>query len=189
MSEKSEWAPPAALGLAGFGLTTVLLNIHNLGLVKEPLFTFSLGFFYGGAVQFTAGLIEGRRGDIFGLTAFTSYGAFWIALALAAVLNALGILELTNIELAYGMLLWGIFTLYMSIGSFKVSRFAVPLVFITLTILFFLLAAGFFVLQSTGSPLVLRIAGAEGILCGLSALYASAAIVINAQLGRNLLPL
>ncbi len=110
-------------------------------------------------------------------------------MALAAVLNALGILELTNIELAYGMLLWGIFTLYMSIGSFKVSRFAVPLVFITLTILFFLLAAGFFVLQSTGSPLVLRIAGAEGILCGLSALYASAAIVINAQLGRNLLPL
>ncbi len=189
MSEKEGWASPAALGLAGFGLTTVLLNIHNLGLVKEPLLTFSLGFFYGGAVQFTAGVIEGKRGEIFGLTAFTSYGAFWIALAMATVLNALGILELSNVELGYAMLLWGIFTLYMTIGSFKVSKFAIPLVFITLTILFFLLAAGFFVLNATGSPIVLRVAGAEGILCGLSALYASAAIVINAQLGRSVLPL
>ena len=189
MSEKETWASPAALGLAGFGLTTVLLNIHNAGLVEEPLLTFCLGFFYGGAVQFAAGIIEGRRGDIFGLTAFTSYGAFWIALALAVVLDSLGVLSLTGIEMAYAMFLWGVFTLYMTVGSFKVSRFAIPLVFTTLTILFFLLAAGFFVLHATGSPLVLRIAGIEGIFCGLSALYASAAMVINAQLGRSVLPL
>lgn len=189
MSEKEGWATPAALGLAGFGLTTVLLNIHNLGLVEAPTFTYGLGFFYGGAVQFTAGIIEGRRGDAFGLTAFTSYGAFWIALALAVVLNSLGVMQLTAIELAYGMLLWGLFTLYMTVGSFKVSRFAIPLVFVTLTILFFLLSAGFFVLHATGSPAVLRIAGAEGIFCGLSALYASAAIIINNQYGRTVLPL
>lgn len=189
MSEKGEWATPAALGLAGFGLTTVLLNIHNAGLFAIPTLTFCLGFFYGGAVQFTAGIIEGRRGDVFGLTAFTSYGAFWIALALAIVLDAARVLELTEIELGYAMLLWGLFTLYMSIGSFKVSRFAIPLVFISLTILFFLLAAGFFVHHATGSPIVLRIAGAEGIFCGLSALYASAAIVINNQYGKAILPL
>ena len=189
MSEKSEWASPAALGLAGFGLTTVLLNIHNAGLFAIPTTTFCLGFFYGGAVQFAAGLIEGRRGDIFGLTAFTSYGAFWIALSLAIVLDALNILKITPVELGYTMLLWGLFTLYMTVGSFKVSRFAIPLVFITLTILFFLLAAGNFIAAATGSPIVIRIAGIEGIFCGLSALYASAAILINSQLGRTVLPL
>ena len=87
------------------------------------------------------------------------------------------------------MLLWGLFTLYMTVGSFKVSRFAIPLVFITLTILFFLLAAGNFIVAATGSPIVIRIAGIEGIFCGLSALYASAAILINSQLGRTVLPL
>jgi len=189
MSKEQEWASPAALGLAGFGLTTVLLNIHNAGLFEIPAATFCYGFFYGGLIQLIAGLIDGKRGDIFGLTAFTSYGAFWIALALATVLSWLQIVELTSIELAYVMLLWGIFTLYLTIGSFKVSKFAVPLVFVTLTILFFLLSAGFFLVSATGSPILLRIAGAEGIICGLSAMYASAGIVLNTHLGKTVLPL
>ncbi len=189
MSEKIEWASPAALGLAGFGLTTVLLNLHNAGLFEAPTVTFCLGFFYGGLIQLLAGLIEGNRGDIFGLTAFTSYGAFWIALALAMVLSWLGVAEVSAVELGYAMLLWGLFTLYLTVGSFKVSKFAVPLVFVTLTILFFLLSAGFFVLGSTGSPVMLRIAGAEGVLCGLSAMYASAAILLNTHLKKPVLPL
>ncbi|RLF99794.1 MAG: hypothetical protein DRN65_02145 [Thaumarchaeota archaeon] len=189
MSEKQEWASPGALGLAGFGLTTVLLNIHNAGLFEIPTVTFCLGFFYGGLIQLLAGLIDGKRGDIFGLTAFTSYGAFWIALALAMVFSWLGIAEVTPVELGYAMFFWGLFTLYMTIGSFKVSKFAIPTVFVTLTILFFLLSAGFFVLDATGSPIVLRIAGAEGIFCGLSAMYSSAAIVLNTHLGKRVLPL
>ena len=189
MSEKIEWASPAALGLAGFGLTTVLLNIHNAGLIAVPTTTFCLGFFYGGLIQIIAGIIEGKRGEIFGLTAFTSYGAFWIALSLAMVLNWLGIAEVTATELGYAMFLWGLFTLYLTVGSFKVSKFAIPLVFVTLTILFFLLSAGFFILDATGSAIVLRIAGVEGIICGLSAMYASAAILLNTHLGETVLPL
>ncbi|MCD6235511.1 MAG: acetate uptake transporter [Thaumarchaeota archaeon] len=189
MSEKSEWASPAALGLAGFGLTTVLLNLHNAGFIETPTLTFSFGFFYGGLIQIFAGLIDGKRGDIFGLTAFTSYGGFWIALSLAMLLNRLGVAEISPVELGFAMFLWGLFTLYLTIGSFKVSKFAVPLVFVTLTILFFLLATGFFVLASTGSPIVIRIAGLEGILCGLSAMYASAAIVLNTHLEKQVLPL
>jgi len=189
MSGRMEWASPAALGLAGFGLTTALLSLHNAGLVAAPTLTFCFGFFYGGLIQLLAGILEGRRGDIFGLTAFTSYGAFWIALSLSTLLSWLGLAKVTNVELGYAMLLWGIFTLYMTIGSFRVSRFAIPLVFITLTILFFLLSAGFFVYEATGSPIIMRIAGAEGIICGLSALYASAAILLNTHLGRTVLPL
>jgi len=189
MSEKVEWASPGALGLAGFGLTTVLLNLHNAGLIEMPLITFCYGFFYGGVAQVIAGIIDGKRGDIFGLTAFTSYGLFWIGLALATLLDWLKIVTLTPVEAGYVMLMWGIFTAYLTPGSFKITRFALPTVFVSLTILFFLLSAAFFVIASGGSVLLLRIAGIEGIFCGLSAMYTSAGIVLNTHLGRKVLPL
>ena len=186
---KPEFANPAALGLAGFGLTTVLLNIHNVGLVDVPLATFCFGFFYGGLAQVIAGVIEGRRGEIFGFTAFTSYGLFWIALSLAVVLDWLGVASLGYMELGFVMLMWGLFTAYMTPGAFTISRVAIPFVFVTLTLLFFLLSAAFFTLAMGGSDIILRIAGLEGILCGLSAMYSSAAIVLNTQLKRTVLTL
>jgi len=189
MSKEGGLANPGALGLAGFGLTTVLLNIHNAGLVEVPLVTFCYGFFYGGIAQVIAGILDGKRGDIFGLTAFTSYGLFWLGLSLATLLNWLKVVQLSTVELGYVMLMWGIFTLYLTVGSFKITRFAVPAVFVTLTILFFLLSAAFFTLAAGGSVALLRVAGAEGILCGLLALYASAGIVLNTHLGREVLPL
>ena len=110
MSEKVEWASPGALGLAGFGLTTVLLNLHNAGLIEVPLITFCYGFFYGGVAQVIAGIIDGKRGDVFGLTAFTSYGLFWIGLALATLLDWLKIVHLTPVEAGYVMLICLLYT-------------------------------------------------------------------------------
>lgn len=189
MSKEEGLAHPGALGLAGFGLTTVLLNIHNAGLVEVPLVTFCYGFFYGGMAQVIAGLIDAKRGDIFGLTAFTSYGLFWIGLSLAVLIDWLGIVKVSPVELGFVMLMWGLFTAYLTPGSFKITRFALPFVFITLTILFFLLSAAFFALAAGGSPLLLRIAGVEGIICGLSAMYTSAGIVLNTHLKRTVIPL
>jgi succinate-acetate transporter protein len=179
-----ELANPAALGLGGFALTTFILNIVNAGLIPpESLgMVLPMGLFYGGLAQFLAGMWEVRAGNTFGATAFSSYGAFWMGFALMEILVQMGIFPpIPKAGLAVFLIAWGIFTGYMTFGAIRVSK-AVTVVFVTLTILFFLLAIGVFV------PVVHRIAGFEGIFCALSAWYASLAVILEATWGRPVLP-
>lgn len=178
-------ANPAPLGLAGFGLTTLVLNIVNAGLVpRESIgMVLPLGLFYGGLAQFAAGMWEFKKGNTFGATAFGSFGAFWMSFATMEILIVQGTLDpVPQGGIAVFLISWGIFTGFMSVGTFKINR-ALQVVFVTLTLLFFLLAIGVY------SPVVHRIAGIEGILCALSALYTSAAIVINTTWKKEMLPL
>jgi len=179
--DDSQWANPAALGLAGFGLNTILLQIHNIGLIESPL-PIIYGFFWGGMAQIIAGIIDGRRGDTFGLTAFTSYGLFWIGLSFAFLMEWMGVVKLDAPGLAWVCICWGIFTGFMTIGTFKISRVHV-FVFATLTLLFFLLAIHFYGALSSVVP------GIVGIFCGAAATYGSAAVVLNAKYGRWVLPI
>jgi succinate-acetate transporter protein len=183
MMQEVKWAHPGALGLAGFGFNTILLQIHNIGLITnvEPLL---FGFFWGGLAQVIAGIIDGRRGDTFGLTAFTSYGLFWIGLSFMFLMKWLGVVELSvpGPGLAWTFVLWGIFTAYMTVGTFKISKVHI-FVFASLTLLFGLLAAVFF------GALSAKVAGVEGIFCGAVAVYGSAAVVLNATYGRWILPI
>ena len=177
-------ANPAALGLGGFALTTFILNIVNAGLIPpESLgMVLPMGLFYGGLAQFLAGMWEVRAGNTFGATAFSSYGAFWMGLATMVILEKAGIFPPVPPEgMAVFLIAWGIFTGYMTLGALRISK-GVTVVFVTLTILFFLLAIGEFV------PLVHRIAGWEGIFCALSAWYVSLAVVLEATYGRPVLP-
>jgi hypothetical protein len=175
------WANPGALGLAGFGLNTILLQIHNLGLIDGTL-PLIYGFFWGGIAQVIAGIIDARRGDTFGLTAFTSYGLFWIGLSFAFVLQWTGFVKLDSPGLAWLCVAWGVFTGYMTIGTFKISRLHI-FVFATLTILFFLLAAHFF------GAVPAMVPGVEGLVCGSAAAYGSAAVVVHDKFGRWVLPI
>ncbi|MFQ6033968.1 MAG: acetate uptake transporter [Candidatus Bipolaricaulia bacterium] len=177
-------ANPAALGLGGFALTTFILNIVNTGLIPaESLgMVLPMGLFYGGLAQFCAGMWEVRRGDTFGATAFSSFGAFWMGLAAMIIFEQAGIFPtVPPAGMAVFLSAWGIFTGYMTIGAFKVSK-GVATIFVSLTILFFLLAIGEFV------PLMRVIAGWEGIFCALSAWYVAAAVVLEATWGRPILP-
>jgi len=176
-----QWANPGALGLAGFGFNTILLQVHNVGLIDGTL-PLIYGFFWGGIAQVIAGIIDARRGDTFGLTAFTSYGLFWIGLSLAFLLEWTGVVVLDGPGMAWLCICWGIFTAYMTVGTFKISRIHV-FVFATLTLLFFLLAAHFF------GNIPAKVAGVEGIICGAAAVYGSAAVVLNAKFGRWVLPI
>ena len=175
------WANPGVLGLACFGFTTILLNVHNIGLIPSTM-PIIWGFFWGGMAQVIAGIVDARRGDIFGFTAFTSYGAFWIGLAFAFLLERLGIIALDGPSLAWTMIVWGIFTGYMTIGACKISRLHVT-IFASLVVLFGLLAAHFY------GVVPAHIAGIEGIFVGASAVYGSAAVLLNAQYGRWVLPI
>jgi succinate-acetate transporter protein len=182
---KDNSANPAPLGLFAFGMTTVLLNLHNAGLYDLDSMILAMGIFYGGLAQVIAGIMEARKKNTFGFTAFLSYGFFWLTLVTLLVLPKLGwAAPITPVSLGSYLLLWGIFTFLLFIGTLRLNR-ALQLVFATLTILFVLLAVGEF----SGNKNIGRIAGFEGILCGGLAIYTAAANVLNEVYEKTVLPL
>lgn len=181
----TQLANPAPLGLMGFGMTTILLNIHNAGFFPIDAMILAMGIFYGGIGQVIVGMMCFKRGDTFGTTAFTSYGLFWLTLVGLMVMPQMGISQASPASfMGWYLGLWGVFTAFMFVGSLRYPR-AKQVVFGLLTILFFLLAARDF----TGSALIGTIAGFEGILCGASAIYFAMAQVLNAEYGRTILPI
>ena len=182
---KDTSANPAPLGLTGFGLTTILLNIHNVGLFPNSSMILGMGIFVGGIAQIIAGVLESKKNNTFGLTAFTAYGAFWLSLVAIWALPKLGLADKPDATaMGFYLLIWGIFTFGMFIGTFRLNR-ALQVVFGSLTVLFWLLAIGDF----TGSAAIKTIAGYEGIFCGFAAFYAAIAQVLNEVYGRTVLSL
>jgi succinate-acetate transporter protein len=178
-------ANPAPLGLMGFGMTTVLLNIHNAGFYELGTMILAMGLFYGGIAQIIAGIMEWKKNNTFGMTAFTSYGLFWLTLVGLILMPKHSMGDATSKPaLACFFVAWGVFTLVMFIGTLRLNR-ALQVVFLSLTVLFFLLAWRDF----GGGETVGRIAGWEGILCGLSAMYAGLAQVLNEVYGRVVAPI
>lgn len=178
-------ANPAPLGLMGFGMTTILLNIHNAGFFELDAMILAMGFFYGGIAQVIAGIMEFKKNNTFGTTAFTSYGFFWLSLVGLNILPMMGYGEAANsLSMASFLFMWAVFTLFMFIATLRINR-ALQVVFGSLTILFFLLAVANF----TNSTAILTIAGYEGIFCGFTAIYAAMAQVINEVYGKVVLPI
>ncbi|TDO96704.1 acetate uptake transporter [Marinomonas balearica] len=180
----TQLANPAPLGLMGFGMTTVLLNIHNAGFFPLDSMILAMGIFYGGISQVIAGIMCFKRGDSFGTTAFTSYGLFWLTLVGLIALPKMGFAPSPASFMGWYLLLWGIFTGFMFIGSLRYP-FAKQVVFGSLTVLFALLAIRDF----TGNETIGVIAGFEGIFCGASAMYFAMAQILNAEYGRAVLPI
>ncbi|MCC8379759.1 acetate uptake transporter [Xenorhabdus sp. PB30.3] len=181
----NQLANPGPLGLMGFGMTTILLNLHNAGFFPLTSVILSMGIFYGGLAQVLAGIIEYKKGNTFGATAFTSYGMFWLSLIGVLFLPKMGLAEATSPEfLGVYLALWGIFTLFMFFGTLKANR-TLQFIFGSLTVLFALLAIG----NITGNASLLTFAGFEGVICGASAFYLAMAEVLNEQYGRTILPI
>jgi succinate-acetate transporter protein len=176
-------ANPAPLGLLGFGLTTILLNLHNLGLIPLSMVLVGMGIAFGGFAQIVAGIIEFRQGNTFGGTAFTAYGSFWFSLVIIWYFpKAINAADLTS--MGFYLLLWGLFTAFMFIGTLKHSR-STQVIFGSLAILFFLLALGDF----TGITIITRIAGAVGVFTGFSAFYGAMGQIINGEFNKKIFPL
>ena len=179
-------ANPAPIGLMGFGMTTVLLNLHNAGFYPMDSMIFAMGIFYGGIAQVIAGIMEWKKGNTFAATAFTSYGMFWLILVALILLPKTGRIAGPAPEagMAAFLFMWGIFTLVMFIGTLRLNR-ALQLVFGSLVILFFLLAYG----DYTGNASIKILAGWEGLFCGLCAIYTGLAQVLNEVYGKTVWPL
>ncbi len=182
---KDRTANPAPLGLMGFGMTTVLLNLHNAGLFGLGSMILAMGIFYGGAAQVIVGIMEWKKGNTFGTTAFTSYGLFWLSLVGLKVMPAMGVAAAPaeGAMVAY-LIMWGLFTGVLFIGTLRLNR-ALQVVFGSLTVLFLMLALG----DATGNAVIKTITGIEGLFCGLSAIYAGLAQVLNEVYGKTLWPI
>ncbi len=176
---------PAPLGLAAFGMTTILLNIHNAGFFAMDTMIFAMGIFYGGIAQIIAGIMESKKKNTFGFTAFISYGFFWIALVGLMVMPKLGWGDApSKTSMAAFLSVWCLFSMFMLIATFKLNR-ALQAIFALLVVLFILLITA----NVTGNETIHKLAGFEGIICGLTALYTSMAQVINELYGRTVMPI
>ncbi|HEX6788783.1 MAG TPA: acetate uptake transporter [Gaiellaceae bacterium] len=186
-------ADPAPLGLAGFALTTFLLSGHNASWIPDAIWI-GPALFYGGIIQLLAGMWEFRNRNVFGATAFSTYGGFWLGLGSVVVLAdvsktfaaSLAGANLTN-ALAWFLLAFAIFNTYMLLWSMRVSV-AVFGVFLTLEITEILLVIGFFNLSHGGSTWILHAGGWAGIVTAAVAWYTSAAGVINGMAPGVVLP-
>jgi succinate-acetate transporter protein len=181
-------ANPAALGLVGFGLTTVLLSLINAGVLPPggEGVVIPLALAYGGFIQIVAGLLEFRVGNTFGMTAFLSYGAFWWWFALLLIFAHIGVIDISKAGPTVGvaLLLWGVLTLYLWIGTFRLPRILFA-IFLTLWITFGLLALG----AIQAAPGLTHAGGWLGLVCGSLAMYGSFGLVTNATWGRTIIPL
>ena len=186
MSVTAKTANPGPLGLLGFGMTTVLLNLHNAGFLPLSIAIVAMGVAMGGLAQIIAGIRELKQGNTFAGTAFTAYGLFWWSLVLIWVnpFADAGIEAASKVAMGWYLLLWGIFTGFMFIGTLTHNRIT-QIVFGSLTVLFLLLALGDF----TGNHTITTIAGFEGIFCGLSAIYSAVGQIVNGEHNKTILPL
>lgn len=175
---------PGPLGLSGFGMATILLNLHNAGLFAIDASIIAMGIFVGGLIQVIVGVMEWKKGNMFGTMAFSGYGFFWLTLATILLLPAMGLSTAPSAEvMGYYLSIWGLFTLGLLVAAIKVHRF-MGFLFATVLVLFVLLALGDF----TGSKLIKTAAGIEGIFCGLTALYFAMAQLYVDVFGKKILP-
>lgn len=185
---------PAPLGLAGFGITTLVLSLINAGILSASTTAgvMALALTFGGAAQLLAGMWAFRRGNTFAATAFTAYGAFWFSFYLLVIVFIPQMKDAAGHPAAAGdvgnfvgtfLLAWGIFTLYMTVAALRAAR-AVLVVFVLLTITFFLLAIG----EYATSADIHKIGGYFGIATAAAALYASFGDVVNATFARRVVP-
>ena len=177
-----QWANPGALGLAAFGFSTMLLQLSNLGLITNVV-PLVFGFFWAGVGQVIAGIIDGKRGDVFGLTAFTSYGLFWMALSSYFMLQWFGVIPAADLDgLGWMCIIFAILSGCLAIGTFKMTKVHI-FIFVSVTILFLLLAGHFFWDWSGKIP------GVEGLICSASAIYGGIAVALNAKYQKTVCPM
>jgi uncharacterized protein len=177
-------ANPAPLGLCAFGMTTILLSMHNAGVTTLSSPILAMAIFYGGIAQVIVGIMEWKKNNSFGMLTFGSFGFFWISFAAILMLPALGLAKGPQpVELAVFLAVWGIFALGLFICTLKMHRLLQVTLAAVVLLVVLLVAA-----QLTGSSLVLNAGGVVGIIAGALALYMGMGQVINEIYGSRVLP-
>lgn len=177
-------ANPAPLGLCAFGMTTLLLSIHNLGLTTLSSPILAMTIFYGGVAQVIAGIMEWKKNNTFGLVTFGSFGFFWISFATILMLPQLGLSAAPGpVEFAAFLSVWGIFALGLFICTLKMHKILMVTLLAVVLLVILLVAA-----QLTGNPLILKLGGVMGIIAGALAIYIGVGQLVNEVHGEKVFP-
>eukprot|EP00184_Porphyridium_aerugineum_P008871 CAMPEP_0184691550 /NCGR_PEP_ID=MMETSP0313-20130426/373_1 /TAXON_ID=2792 /ORGANISM="Porphyridium aerugineum, Strain SAG 1380-2" /LENGTH=291 /DNA_ID=CAMNT_0027149293 /DNA_START=145 /DNA_END=1020 /DNA_ORIENTATION=+ len=191
---KEKGSNPGPIGLLGFGLTTFLLNLHNAGAFELNSMILAMGLAYGGLAQIIAGIMEQVRGNFFAAVAFISYGFFWWSFVFLKILPKMGYAEATEPDaMGFYLFIWGLFTLCMFFATLlKRAPWMLSWLFITLVVLFWLLAIADWITGDSesltnASNTIVKVAGYEGMICGLSAVYIAFGEILNESAGRTIL--
>jgi len=177
-------ANPAPLGLCAFGMTTLLLSLHNSGLTALSSTILAMALLYGGVAQAIVGIMEWKKKNSFGMLTFGSFGFFWISFATLLILPALGVAKAPGApELAAFLAIWGIFAFGLFICTLKMHRLLQVTLAAVVLLVVLLVAA-----QLTGSATIGLLGGIVGIIAGALALYMGMGQVINEVHGSRVLP-
>lgn len=177
-------ANPAPLGLCAFGMTTILLSIHNAGITGLTSPIIAMALLYGGLAQLIVGLMEWKKNNTFGMVTFGSFGLFWISFAAILILPELGLsASPTAVDMAAFLTVWGLLILGLFICTLKMHRILMVTLAAVLLLVVLLIAANL-----TGIHIVHTLAGVTGIIAGLLALYMGVGAVINEIYGSRILP-
>jgi uncharacterized protein len=177
-------ANPAPLGLCAFGMTTLLLSLHNAGLTGLSSTIIAMALLYGGIAQVIVGVMEWKKKNSFGMLTFGSFGFFWISFATLLMLPVLGLAKAPQpVDLAAFLAIWGVFALGLFICTLRMHRL-LQITLAAVVLLVVLLVAA----QLTGSALVLMLGGVMGIIAGALALYMGMGQLINEIYGSRVLP-
>lgn len=183
---KDMTANPTPLGFTGLGLSAVLLSLSYIGIYPVDSMIVSMAMFLGGFAEVFAGIMAWKKGSVFGGTAFCAFGLFWFSLAGLLLLPAAGLIKApTPISIAAYLFIWGVYTFIMLIATLKLGSKAIMFIFVTLFLLFILLA----IVNATGNAGLLVISGYVGLIVGLAALYTALGIVLNDAYGRTVVPI
>jgi len=177
-------ANPAPLGLCAFGMTTILLSLHNAGITPLASPIIAMAIFYGGIAQVIAGIMEWKKNNTFGMLTFGSFGFFWISFAAILMLPALGLGKAPgDIDLAAFLSVWGIFAAGLFVCTFRMHRILnVTLFFVVLLVVLLVVA------ELTGSGMIKTLGGATGLIAGLLAVYIGMGQTINEVYGKKIFP-
>jgi len=183
---KDKTANPTPLGFTGLGLSAILLSLSYIGLYPVDSMIVSMAIFLGGFAQVFAGIMAWKKGGVFGGTAFCAFGLFWFSFAGLVLLPETGLIGAPDpISLAAYLFIWGIYTFVLLIATLKLDSKAIMFIFLTLFLLFILLA----IVNATGNTGLLPIAGYVGLIMGLAALYTALALVLNDSYGKTVAPI
>jgi len=182
LEEKKAVAEPAALGLFGLAMATFVVGVYQMGSISSLSWILPWALMLGGLTQVIAGVMEFKNKNIFGATAFSSYGIFWISVALSWAIELWGNVPVDPQALGWAFTGYLIFTLYMTIGAASINR-VLFVIFLLIDLLFIALVLHIF----AGIPLL--VSGILNFLLGLVSFYGSAGVVLNTHMGRQVLPL
>ncbi len=183
-------ANPSAIGLFGLAMVTLVASSQKLGLTESTSLVIPWAIFLGAFAQVIAGILDAKLNNTFGATAFCGYGFFWFgvastwliqhgvfgeALKTAADVNQLG-------DAFIGYL---IFTLFMTVGSMATNK-VLFIIFVLIDFLFIGLALSTFGIAKHSMHMI---AAVSELLIALMSFYGAAAIILNTQFKKTVLPM